>query len=209
MINLNNKKNAMTLVELIIVMGIMVLLTGSIYQIFRSVSKSFSQSQNKLDILQTTRIIMSGLRNELRNAVDKPQTFNGRLNIPLSATRTVQYYYDENSRRIYKGEKASINDPDPDISEMKTFLFDDGQILDFDFDFSYRDSNSFVESELTLNARVWCKVSMKILYSQKFNQLSEEDKAAILAKPDDDPRVKSFFMVITPRKVNWLLQATQ
>ena len=209
MINLNNKKNAMTLVELIIVMGIMVLLTGSIYQIFRSVSKSFSQSQNKLDILQTTRIIMSGLRNELRNAVDKPQTFNGRLNIPLSATRTVQYYYDENSRRIYKGEKASINDPDPDISEMKTFLFDDGQILAFDFDFSYRDSNSFVESELTLNARVWCKVSMKILYSQKFNQLSEEDKAAILAKPDDDPRVKSFFMVITPRKVNWLLQATQ
>jgi prepilin-type N-terminal cleavage/methylation domain-containing protein len=209
MINLNNKKNAMTLIELIIVMGIMVLLTGSIYQIFRSVSKSFAQSQNKLDILQTTRIIMSGLRNELRNAVDKPQTFNGRLNIPLSATRTVQYYYDENSRRIYKGEKGSINDPDPDLSEMKTFLFDDGQILAFDFDFSYRDSNSFVESELTLNAKVWCKVSMKILYSQKFNQLSEEDKAAILAKPDDDPRVKSFFMVITPRKVNWLLQATQ
>ena len=50
---------------------------------------------------------------------------------------------------------------------------------------------------------------MKILYSEKFDALTEEDKAAIIANPDEDPRVKNFFMVITPRKVNWLLQATQ
>lgn len=209
MINTKNKKNAMTLIELIIVMGIMVLLTGSIYQIFKSVGQSFTHSQNKLDILQTTRIIMAGIRNELRNAADKPQVFNDRLNIPVSATKTIQYYYDEAQRRIYRGEKGALNDPDPDISELRPFMFDDGQILSFEYDSSYRDSNSFVESELTLNAKVWFKVSMKILYSEKFDKLTEEDKAAILAKPDDDPRVKSFFMVITPRKVNWLLQATQ
>ena len=92
---------------------------------------------------------------------------------------------------------------------MRPFLFNDGQILEFKYDNSYRDSKSFVESELTLNAKVWFKVSMKILYTEKYDQLSDAEKAAILDAPDDDPRIKSFFMVITPRKVNWLLQATQ
>lgn len=197
------------MVELVFTMGIFVLLSGSIYQLFKSVNMSFMHSQNKLDILQTTRIIMSGIRNELRNAADKPQVFNDRLNIPLSATETVQYYYEEETRRLFRGKKGNINDADPDPSEMRQFMFNDGQILAFDYDSSYRDSNAFVESELTLNSKVWFKVSMKILYSEKFDALTEEDKAAILANPDDDPRVKTFFMVITPRKVNWILQATQ
>lgn len=209
MLKLKNKKKAITMVELVFTMGIFVLLSGSVYQIFKSVNLSFLHSQNKLDILQTTRIIMSGIRNELRNAADKPQVFNDRLNIPISATETIQYYYDSETRRMYRGKKGAINDPDPDISELRAFMFDDGQILSFDYDSSYRDSNSFVESELTLNAKVWFKVSMKILYSEKFDKLSEADKEAILANPDEDPRVKSFFMIITPRKVNWLLQATQ
>ena len=203
------KRKAMTMVEIIFTMGIFVLLSGSVYQIFRSVNQTFSHSQNKLDILQTTRIIMSGLRNNLRNAVDKPQVVNNILNIPLAADKTALYYYDEENRRMYLGEKGALSDPDPDISDMRPFMFDDGQILAFDYDSSYRDSNSFVESELTLNAKVWFKVSMKILYSEKFDKLSEEEKASILANPDDDPRVKDFFMVITPRRVNWLLQATQ
>lgn len=197
------------MVELIFTMGIFVLLSGSVYQIFKSVNMTFVHSQNKLDILQTTRIIMSGIRNELRNAADKPQVFNDRLNIPLSATETVQYYYEEATRKLYRGKKGAMSDPDPDLSDMRQFMFNDGQILAFDYDSSYRDSNAFVESELTLNSKVWFKVSMKILYSEKFDALTEEDKAAILANPDDDPRVKNFFMVITPRKVNWLLQATQ
>ena len=197
------------MVELVFTMGIFVLLSGSVYQLFKSVNMSFMHSQNKLDILQTTRIIMSGIRNELRNAADKPQVFNDRLNIPLSATETVQYYYEEETRRLFRGKKGHINDADPDPSEMRQFMFNDGQILAFDYDSSYRDSNAFVESELTLNSKVWFKVSMKILYSEKFDALTEEDKAAILANPDDDPRVKTFFMVITPRKVNWILQATQ
>jgi hypothetical protein len=50
---------------------------------------------------------------------------------------------------------------------------------------------------------------MKILYTEKFDRLSDEEKEKILEDPDSDPRVKSFFMMITPRKVNWLLQATQ
>lgn len=197
------------MVELVFTMGIFVLLSGSVYQLFKSVNMSFMHSQNKLDILQTTRIIMSGIRNELRNAADKPQVFNDRLNIPLSATETVQYYYEEETRRLFRGKKGNINDADPDPSEMRQFMFNDGQILAFNYDSSYRDSNAFVESELTLNSKVWFKVSMKILYSEKFDALTEEDKAAILANPDDDPRVKTFFMVITPRKVNWVLQATQ
>lgn len=197
------------MVELVFTMGIFVLLSGSVYQLFKSVNMSFMHSQNKLDILQTTRIIMSGIRNELRNAADKPQVFNDRLNIPLSATETVQYYYEEETRRLFRGKKGNINDADPDLSEMRQFMFNDGQILAFDYDSSYRDSNAFVESELTLNSKVWFKVSMKILYSEKFDALTEEDKATILANPDDDPRVKTFFMVITPRKVNWVLQATQ
>lgn len=208
-IKYNKQKKAFTLAELAVAMGMMVLLSGAVYSIFSSVRKSFSHAQNKLDILQTTRIIMSGLRNELRNAIDKPQVFNDRLNIPLSETRTVQYYYNEENRRIYKGEKGALNDPDPDISEMKAFLFDDGQILSFDYDSSYKDTDAVLASELNLNTRVWFKVSIKILYSEKFDKLSEEDKAKILANPDDSDKVKSFFMMITPRKVNWLLQASQ
>lgn len=204
-----NRKKAITMVELIFTLGIFVLLSGAIYQIFRSVNLSFKHSQNKLDILQTTRIIMAGLRNELRNAVDKPQELNDRLNIPVAEDKVVQYYFDKESRRLYRGIKGSIADADPDVSEMRPFMFNDGQILDFAYDFSYGNSNSFVESELTLNAKIWCKVSMKILYSEKFEQLTEEDKTKILDNPDDDPRVKNFFMVISPRKVNWLLQVTQ
>jgi hypothetical protein len=75
--------------------------------------------------------------------------------------------------------------------------------------YPYRDSNAFVQSELSLNSKVWFKVSMKILYTEKFDRLSDEEKEKILEDPDSDPRVKSFFMMITPRKVNWLLQATQ
>ena len=196
------------MVELIFTMGIMVLLSGSVYQIFKSVNMSFKHSQNKLDILQTTRIIMAGLRNELRNAAEKPGEVNDRLTIPISAEKVVQYYFDRSTRRLYRAVKQ-VSEPDPDVSEMRPFMFNDGQILSFDCDFSYRDSNAFVESELTLNAKIWCKVSMKILYSEKYDQLSEEDKAKILDNPDDDPRVKNFFMIITPRKLNWLLQATQ
>ena len=199
----------MTMVELVFTVSIFVLLSTSIYEILKSVNRTFIHSQNKLDILQTTRIIMSGLRNELRNAADKPQVFNGRLNIPVSATETIQYYYNEETRRLFRGKKGAINDPDPPETSMRPFLFNDGQILEFSYDNSYRDSKSFVESELTLNAKVWFKVSMKILYTEKYDQLSDAEKAAILDAPDDDPRIKSFFMVITPRKVNWLLQATQ
>jgi type II secretory pathway pseudopilin PulG len=208
MINKRNDKG-MTMVELIFVVGMVLLLSGSMFQLLRSITKTFTHSQNKLDILQTTRIIMSGVRNELRNAAEKPQVFNGRLNIPLTATYTIQYYFEEDTRRFYRGKKGSINDPDPDVSSMRPFMFNDGQILAFDYDSSYRDSDAFVASELTLNSKVWFKVSMKILYTEKFARLSESEKKKILEDPDSDPRVKSFFMMITPRKVNWLLQATQ
>lgn len=197
------------MVELVFVAGMILLLSGSMFQLLRTITKTFSHSQNKLDILQTTRIIMSGVRNELRNAVEKPQVFNGRLNIPLSPTETVQYYFEEDTRRLYRGKKASMTDPDPDVSDMRPFLFNDGQILAFDYDSSYRDSNAFVQSELALNSKIWFKVSMKILYTEKFAKLSDKDKEEVLKDPDADPRVKSFFMMITPRKVNWLLQATQ
>ncbi|MDN5278254.1 MAG: hypothetical protein PWR01_2219 [Clostridiales bacterium] len=199
----------MTMVELVFVTGMILLLSGSMFQLLRTVNKTFVHSQNKLDILQTTRIIMTGIRNELRNAAEKPQVFNDRLNIPLSSTETVQYYFDTETRRLYRGKKSGINDPDPDVSAMRPFLFNDGQILAFDYDSSYRDSDAFVQSELALNSKIWFKVSMKILYSEKFDKLSEAEKEEILKNPDADPRVKAFFMMITPRKVNWLLQATQ
>lgn len=197
------------MVELMFAISLFMLLSVSMYQIMSSVRNTFTHSQNKLDILQATRIVMSGVRNELRNASEKPQAFNDRLNIPLSPTETVQYYFNPETRRLYRGKKGGINDPDPGVSDMRPFLFNDGQILSFTYDSSYRDSNAFVESELALNSKVWFKVSMKILYTEKFARLTEADKAKILANPDEDPRVKSFFMVITPRKVNWLLQATQ
>ncbi len=202
-------KAGMTIVELMFAIGLFLMLSVSMYQIMSAVRRTFTHSQNKLDILQATRIVMSGIRNELRNAAEKPQVFNDRLNIPLSPTETVQYYFNPETRRLYRGKKAGINDPDPGVSDMRPFLFNDGQILAFTYDSSYRDSNAFVESELALNSKVWFKVSMKILYTEKFDRLTEADKQKILASPDDDPRVKAFFMVITPRKVNWLLQATQ
>ncbi len=208
MFNSNKNRKAFTMVEVIFVLGIMVLLSASIYQIFNSVNKSFTHAQNKLDILQTTRIIMSGIRNEIRNASGKPQLVNDILRIPVASDKTILYYYDKETRKMYKGEKGAEDDPDPDISDMRQFLFDNGQILSVDYDFSYT-KESFAESELTLNAQVWVKVLMKVLYSEKFDKLTEEEKASIRANPDNDDRVKTFFMVITPRKVNWLLQATQ
>jgi len=198
-----------TIIELIFAVGLFVLLSTSLYQILRMVRTSFTHSRNKLDILQTTRIIMTGIRNELRNAHDKPVVYDDMLNIPLSTTETVVYFFNEETRRLYRGKKGAVSEQNPDPSEMRPFLFNDGQILNFEYDSSYRDSNAFVESELALNSVVWFKVSMKILYTEKFDRLSEDDKASILANPDEDPRVKSFFMMITPRKVNWLLQATQ
>ena len=114
----------------------------------------------------------------MRNASGKPQWRNGMLLIPVNESLTKVYYYDKEERRMYRGEKGEIDGPDPDISEMKQFMFDDGQILFFDFESSYDDSNAFVESELTLNAKVWCKITMKILYTEKFSKLTEEDKVA-------------------------------
>lgn len=204
---INNK--GITLVELIFTMGLVIMLSASMFQIMRTIRRTWTHSKNKLDILQATRIVMSGLRNELRNASDKPQVFNDRLNIPVSPTETIQYFFDSKTRRLYKGRKGSINDADPDVSSLRPFLFDDGQILAFDYDSSYRDSKSFVMSELSLNSKVWFKVTMKILYTEKFKKLKKAEKDKIIANPDTDPRIKSFFMMITPRKVNWLLQATQ
>lgn len=206
---INSRKTGMTMVELMFAIGLVMMLSVSMYQIMRAVRTTFTHSQNKLDILQATRIVMSYIRNELRNASDKPQVFNDRLNIPVSSTETIQYYFHPETRRLYRGKKGGINDADPGLSEMRPFLFNDGQILAFEYDSSYRDSNAFVESELALNSKVWFKVSMKILYTEKFDKLTDAEKQKILDNPDDDPRVKSFFMVITPRKVNWLLQATQ
>jgi len=201
-------KSGITLLELLVSIGMIVLLSGTIYKVLRSVHKTFSHARNKLDILQTTRVIMSGIRNELRNAIEKPQVINGRLNIPLELDRTVQYYFDDD-RRLFRVVKGEINAADPDVSEMHPFMFDDGQILEFAYDSSYKDSDAFVESELTLNSKVWFKVSMRILYTEKFNQLSAKEKEELLKIGGKDPRVRSFFMMITPRKVNWLLQATQ
>ncbi len=204
----------MTMVELVFAVGMILLLSGSMFQLLRTINKTFTHSQNKLDILQTTRIIMSGIRNELRNASIKPETYEdeqgrSRLNIPLSDTEIIHYCFDKASRRLFRGKKAHLRAEDPGLSELRPFLFNDGQILAFEYDSSYRDSNAFVESELALNSKVWFKVSMKILYTEKFDKLNAKDKEEILKNPDADPRVKSFFMMITPRKVNWLLQATQ
>lgn len=212
MIRYNKKRKAFTMAEILLAMAICALLSTAIYQVMRTMQKSYTFTSNKLDILQATRIIMSGIRNELRNAFDKPQVFNDQLNIPVAEDKVIVYYFDETEKRLYRGEKEKIDDPAPDKSEMRKFLFNDGQILTFEYDSSYRDSNTFVESEMALNAKVWFKVSMKVLYSVKSEQLSEEEKAKILASlnsEEPDSRVKSFSMSISPRKINWQLQSTQ
>lgn len=206
---IKRKKSGVSVMELLIAIAIFAVLSVSLYHVLRSITRGFTHSRRRLDILQTTRIIMTGIRNELRNAVEKPQVFNDRLNIPVASNRVVQYYFDTDERRLYRGTKDAMNAPDPDISEMRAFMFDDGQIVSFEYDSSYRDSSSFVEAELSLNSMIWFKVSMQILYTETFHRLSDEEKNKILQNPHDDPRVKSFFMTITPRTVNWLLQATQ
>jgi prepilin-type N-terminal cleavage/methylation domain-containing protein len=209
-------RSGVTLAELLVVLSIIVFLSTSLYRIMSSVGTSFLHARAKLDILMTTRIIMSGIRNDLRNAVEKPQAqvIDKRhfLYIPLkdksNKDRVAIYMFDEEKHRIFRGEKGEMSDPDPDISAFHAFLFDDGQILKFEFDSSYRDADSFAESELSLDAKVWFKVSMKILFTERFTKMKKEDKQKIASDPND-PRVKTFFMMITPRRVNWLLQATQ
>lgn len=207
---MTNRRRAITLIEILFVMSIIVLLTTTIYQVLKSVNMSYVHARNKLDILQTTRLIMAGLRNELRNAIEKPQGDGpNTLIIPVSPEKAIVYHFDSKTRRLYKGEQGPpFVNMTADVADMKPFMFDDGQIMGFDYDSSYRDANAFAESELALNSKVWCKVTMRILYSEKFKDLSEKEKEKILNSPDD-PRVKSFFMMISPRRINWLLQATQ
>ncbi|MBF0408858.1 MAG: type II secretion system protein [Candidatus Riflebacteria bacterium] len=204
------KRAAVTMIELLVSMSLIILLSTTIYNVLKSVRLSFTQARNKLDILQTSRLIMTGIRNELRNATAKPEITDNKLHIPFYKDKQLVsvYYFDEKVRRLFRGEKPEMSSPDPELSEMRPFLFDDGQILKFEYDTSYRDANAFAESELTLNSKVWVKVTMKILYSEKFNSLPEKEKQKIMQDPND-PRVKDFFMIITPRRVNWLLQATQ
>ncbi|MFZ2956780.1 MAG: prepilin-type N-terminal cleavage/methylation domain-containing protein [Candidatus Ozemobacteraceae bacterium] len=205
------RPRGVTMIELLVSMALIVVLSTAIYNVLRSVNLSYKSARNKLDILQMTRIIMAGLRNELRNATAKPEITDGKLHIPylkIDRNLVAIYYFDENTRRLYRGEKSEMSEADPDNKDLRPFLFDDGQILKFEYDTSYRDANAFAESELMLNSKVWVKVSMKILYTEKFKGLNDTEKRKILDDPSD-PRVKSFFMMITPRRVNWLLQATQ
>ena len=209
--------HGVSLIELLVVISIMVLLSATLFQIMRSIGSSFSHARNRLDILMTTRIILSGVRNDLRNAIDKPQAqvndAQHILYVPLRDALTNKdkvsiYLFDENSRRLYRGQKPEMSSPDPDLSQFRGFMFDDGQILKFEFDSSYRDADAFAESELSLDSKVWFKVTMKILYTEKYKSLTESERESIAQDPND-PRVKTFFMMITPRRVNWLLQATQ
>jgi hypothetical protein len=210
-------KTGVSLMELLVVVSIMVLLSATLFRIMSSISSSFSHARNRLDILMTTRIILSAVRNDLRNAIEKPQAqVNDAQHIvyiplrdPLNNKDKVSIYlFDETARRLYRGTKPEMSSPDPDLSQFRTFMFDDGQILKFEFDSSYRDADAFAESELSLNSKVWFKVTMKILYTEKYKSLSDSQRESI-AKDPNDPRVKTFFMMITPRRVNWLLQATQ
>jgi type II secretory pathway component PulJ len=107
-----------TIIELIFAVGLFVLLSTSLYQILRMVRTSFTHSRNKLDILQTTRIIMTGIRNELRNAHDKPVVYDDMLNIPLSTTETVVYFFKEENRLLYRGKKGAVSEQKPDPSEI-------------------------------------------------------------------------------------------
>ncbi len=212
-----NRRMGVTLMELFVVLSIVVFLTGSIYSVLRSVGAQWIQARNKLDVLMTTRIIMAIIRNDLRNAIDKPQAQvtdkKNALYIPLTDKKTGKekvsiFIFDEETKRIYRGEKNEMTDPDPDISTLRKYMFDDGQILKFEFDSSYRDADAFAESELSVDSKVWFKVTMKVLYTGDFRTLNDAERQKIATDPND-PRVKTFFMMITPRRVNWLLQATQ
>lgn len=205
-----------TLIELLVVLSVMIFLATALYRIMNMAGKSFMHARNKLDILLTTRIIMASIRNDLRNAIDKPEskTVDKRnvLYIPVKdkydKDKIIIYLFDEEKRRLFKGEKTDRDAPDPELSTFHSFLFDDGQILKFDLDSSYRDADSFAESELSLDTKVWYKVTMKILFTEKYKSLSDADRQKIASDPND-PRVKTFIMMITPRRINWLLQGTQ
>lgn len=213
------RRDGVTLMELLVVISIIVILSTALYTVLRSIRVSFFHAQNRVDILMTTRIILAAIRNDLRNATEKPE---GQINdkkhilyIPMKDKHTGKdkimiYLFDEDARRLFRNEKPDRGSDDPPAGDRtwRPFLFDDGQILKFEFDNSYRDAEAYAESELSLNAKVWFKVTMKILYTEKYKALTDADREKIARDPDD-PRVKTFVMMITPRRVNWLLQATQ
>ena len=130
------KRSAVTMIELLVAMSLIILLSTTIYNVLKSVRLSFTQARNKLDILQTSRLIMAGIRNELRNATSKPEITDKKLHIPFYKDKQLVsvYYFDENTRRLFRGEKPEMSSPDPELSEMRPFLFDDGQILKFEYD---------------------------------------------------------------------------
>jgi len=206
-------RRATSILEVLTVLSVLVLITSTFYGILRSVRVSFTKARNRLDILQATRLIMAGVRNELRSAINKPEVKEGKLFIPVydkltGAERTIVYYFDDKKRLLFRGEADPAQASNLGESDMRCFTYADGQILKFEYDNSYRDANAFAASELMLHSKVWVKVSMKVLFTEKYNTLSEADKQKIIDDPND-PRVKSFFMMITPRKVNWLLQGTE
>jgi len=214
-------RKGITVLELFVVLSIIIFLSATLYQVLRSIGEQWIRGRNRLDILMTTRIIMAAIRNDLRNAIEKPTATiidkKHILYIPVkdkadeTKEKVMIYLFDEEKRKLFRGEKPEMGAQDQPLSDTKawhSYLFDDGQILKFEYDNSYRDSDSFAESELTLDSKVWFKVTMKILYTEKFKSLSDAEREKIANDPND-PRLKTFFVMITPRRINWLLQATQ
>ena len=208
-----NHKPGTTLIELLFAVSMVVLLSGTLFQILSCCHFHLHQLGRTGGQHHGNQDHHVGIRNELRNAIAKPEAERddkgNTLKIPLGPARTIVYRFEKTERRLYrKDSPVGMNAALPDISEMHPFQFDDGQILNMDFDSSYRDGNTFAESELTLDSKAWFKVSMDVLFSDRFNSLKAEEQKRILSDTND-PRRREFCMTITPREVNWLLQASQ
>ena len=200
------RKLAFTLIEVLVAMGIAGVLSVSLYQMMSAMRKGYSYTNDKLEILNATRMIVARIRNELRMAIRKPEVNDDKIYIPIAEDQTIIYYFDEAKKELYRATKGAMNEGDPSFEEFHKFKFKDGQLILFDFTSSYT-NEKYIASELSLNPVIWCKATIKVIQTEK--ALTEEEKAKIYADPDSDDRVKTFLITITPRKLNWQLQSTK
>jgi len=211
--------------ELMVVILIITVLSTGVYQILRLLFKNFSFAETKLGVLQTVRLAMSRMRYDLREAVEKPAVVTDddflMLKIPLINNRVSAFAFNREERVFYTyatpdGEVQDFN-ATIDLSDMRPYSFSDGQILDFDVSLSYGDSDSFVNSELLYNSKIWVKVTMKVLYTENYEDLTQAQKDSLTisletgetSSGERDARIREFSMLVVPRTSNWLLHSTQ
>jgi len=130
--NVRSKKSqkGMTLIEVAIVIVIMGILLGALYQIFITGNILFDKSQVDVNLLQNARVAMDWIVRDVRFAVETPEiegsTPNNKLKIVKADSSVVEYYVDpaEKPKILYRSKDGSSNPITNNDVSVETITFE-------------------------------------------------------------------------------------